>query len=188
MDWWILEESYWTASHFSPGGKYTENMLLKIYINLLLLNIATGNPDAKRLYSNLLANYDRLGQRYSCPKSDQAPLQTHSARGQQLRQVDGPHEAEALPGHRSGEWLWSLVADDSRLCRTWGGRYWPPTCGWSKSGQTTSWPGTPRTMAVWSTSTCPVRTSGCQTSSSITSNTHTVTLSPCHFVTMSLWQ
>ena len=98
-----MEESYWTASHFSPGGKYTENMLLKIYINLLLLNIATGNPDAKRLYSNLLANYDRLGQRYSCPKSDQGPLQTHSARGQQLRQVDGPHEAEALPGHRSGE-------------------------------------------------------------------------------------
>ena len=34
-------------------------MLLKIYINLLLLNIASGNPDAKRLYSNLLANYDR---------------------------------------------------------------------------------------------------------------------------------
>ena len=34
-------------------------MLSRLYINLLLLNIAAGNPDAKRLYSNLLANYDR---------------------------------------------------------------------------------------------------------------------------------
>ena len=34
-------------------------MLLRIILNLFLLNVATGNPDAKRLYSNLLANYDR---------------------------------------------------------------------------------------------------------------------------------
>ena len=47
------------TSSLSHKEEIQENMLLKIYINLLLLNIASGNPDAKRLYSNLLANYDR---------------------------------------------------------------------------------------------------------------------------------
>ena len=36
-------------------------VLLEILAGLLLVCFVRANPDAKRLYSNLLANYDRSG-------------------------------------------------------------------------------------------------------------------------------
>ena len=34
-------------------------MVLRILMGLLVFDKSSANPDAKRLYSNLLANYDR---------------------------------------------------------------------------------------------------------------------------------
>ena len=65
----------------------------------------------------------------------------------------------------SGPQLFSLLllSLSSPVSRTCGARSWPLTCGCSRSGRTTSSPGTPRTTAGSSSSTCLVRTSGCRT-------------------------
>ena len=74
-------------------------------------------------------------------------------------------------------WLWHAISFEMLIrvkCfqtdfRIWRTRSWRPTCGWSSTGATTSWPGSPRSMAGSRVSTCRRITSGDQTLSSTTS-------------------
>ena len=60
--------------------------------------------------------------------------------------------------------------------RIWRTRLWQPTCGWSSTGETTSWPGSPRSMAGSRVYTCQLTTSGDQTLSSTTSECHVINI------------
>ena len=151
-----------------------------------LVSLASCNPDAKRLYSNLLANYDRwhiilldmtAWQVVTKIQDDlhfSLLFQADPASCKQHRQTHGLHETQVVPSYRRGEWLSTLstlstISTLSILSRTCGGRSWRRTCGCSRSGLTTSSPGTRRITAGSSSSTCPARTSGCRTSCYTTS-------------------
>ena len=157
-----------------------------------LVSLACCNPDAKRLYSNLLANYDRsyiilldmtawqVVTKIQVDLHFSLLFQAHPASCKQHRQTHGLHETQVVTSYRRGEWLSTLstvstvstlstVSKISTLPRTCGGRSWRPTCGCSRSGLTTSSPGTRRITAGSSSSTCPARTSGCRTSCYTTS-------------------
>ena len=75
------------------------------WLLVCLATLVRANQDAKRLYSNLLANYDRLirpVQNRSVPQACVSSSSSSDLPPPQLRPPDCAHEAEAQPGDRRG--------------------------------------------------------------------------------------
>ena len=114
--------------------KIEEKLSLISILFLASLNINrvySGNPDAKRLYDDLLSNYNKL-----------------------VRPVANVTEAVTVHLKLKLSQLIAVVAQIFRSTtvltfsfRTWRTKSWPPTCGWNSSGRTTSCSGIPRSTA-----------------------------------------
>lgn len=74
---------------------------LSLITNGMVTEAAEANPDAKRLYDDLLSNYNRYKTFLTSRSfnSLNCPFQTHSTRGQQFRSIDSQDWSEALANH-----------------------------------------------------------------------------------------